>query len=273
MPDHTQPICVLLTDARPLVRLALDELIRASRRRMEVVGHATTYAQALELAVRLRPDVILLSFFPDALDGLTAIAELARHSKARLLVLKGRYDDVPVAKAIGAGVHGIVLAEDATESIVRAIIKVHECDSSENPVWVGEAAQSRLANGGGNGKPEQAKRTPLTLRERAVIQAIVANPSGKYISIAQNLGITEHTVHNHLSSIYKKLALINRVDLLVYASKLRMTGAAKDESSSASGWFEPASNPEFAVSPGDRRRPAGMGGDRRRSRGTGGDRR
>ncbi|MNN75703.1 Spore germination protein GerE [compost metagenome] len=66
---------------------------------------------------------------------------------------------------------------------------------------------------------EQAKQARLTLRERELIRAIVGEPSAKYVSIAGRLGISEHTVHNHLSNIYQKLDLINRIDLLMYAQK------------------------------------------------------
>ena len=66
---------------------------------------------------------------------------------------------------------------------------------------------------------ELEKQSRLTLRERELIRAIVGEPSAKYMSIAGSLGISEHTVHNHLSNIYQKLDLINRTDLLMYAIK------------------------------------------------------
>lgn len=70
---------------------------------------------------------------------------------------------------------------------------------------------------------EQAKQARLTLRERELIRAIVDDPSAKYMGIAERLGISEHTVHNHLSNIYQKLDLINRIDLLMYAMKHGLT--------------------------------------------------
>lgn len=224
MPARTNPIRVMLIDCRPLVLMGLHDLINARKPRMEVSGQATTYAIALELADQLRPDVIFFSFFPDALDPLEVIAGLTRSAEMKVLVLKGLYEAVPVAQAIEAGARGVVLAEAPTESITQAIIKVHHRDNGLDIAWAG-GLSGYNANGHAhvNGDPEHAKQAQLTLRERELIRAIVGDPSAKYMCIAARLGISEHTVHNHLSSIYHKLNLINRTDLLMYALKHGLT--------------------------------------------------
>lgn len=151
-------------------------------------------------------------------------------------MLKGLYESVPVAQAIEAGARGIVLAEDPTESIVRAIIKVHHHDAGLDRAWSGGlsgyAATRHIPV---RCNLEQAKQARLTLRERELIRAIVGDPSAKYMSIAEHLGISEHTVHNHLSNIYQKLNLINRIDLLMYALK---HGLTDDEEPPDSTWVE-----------------------------------
>ncbi|MNM87303.1 Spore germination protein GerE [compost metagenome] len=73
------------------------------------------------------------------------------------------------------------------------------------------------------------------MRERELVRAIVGDPSAKYLCIAGRLGISEHTVHNHLSSIYQKLNLTNRIDLLMYAVRHGLTGG---EEPPASTWGE-----------------------------------
>ena len=75
----------------------------------------------------------------------------------------------------------------------------------------------------------------LTGRERELIRAIMDNPGAKYLVIGAQLGISEHTVHNHLSNIYQKLNLINRIDLLMYALK---HGLTNDEKPLDSTWVE-----------------------------------
>jgi NarL family two-component system response regulator LiaR len=104
---------------------------------MEVSGQASTYTNALDLADQLRPNVIFFSFFPDALNPLEVVAGLTRSAEMKVLVLKGLYEAVPVAQAIEAGARGVVLAEDPTESIIRAIIKVHHRDSGSDRAWAG----------------------------------------------------------------------------------------------------------------------------------------
>lgn len=191
---------------------------------MEVSGQATTYTNALDLADQLRPDVIFFSFFPDALNPLEVVSGLTRSAEMKVLVLKGLYETIPVAQAIEAGARGIVLAEDPTESIIQAIIKVHHRNIGLDRAWAGG-----LSGYAATGHTplrcdlEQAKQARLTLRERELIRAIVEEPSAKYMGIAERLGISEHTVHNHLSNIYQKLDLINRIDLLMYAMKHGLT--------------------------------------------------
>lgn len=220
MPPLRKPIRVMLIDCRPLVLRGLNDLINARKPQMEVSGQASTYTHALDLADQLRPHVIFFSFFPDALNPLAVIAQLTLGTEMKVLVLKGLYDVIPAAQAIEAGARGIVLAEDPTESIILAIIKVHHRDTGLNRAWTG-----RLCDYAATGyaplkrSPEQEKQARLTLRERELIRAIVGEPSAKYISIAGSLGISEHTVHNHLSNIYQKLEVINRTDLLMYALK------------------------------------------------------
>ena len=236
MQARTEPIRVMLIDCRPLVLMGLHDLINAKKPRMEVCAQATTYTRALDLADQLRPDVIFFSFFPDALDPLDVITGLTRSAETKVLVLKGLYEAVPVAQAIEAGARGIVLAEDPTESIIRAIIKVHRRDIGLDRAWAG-GLSGYAASGHIPLKCnlEQAKQAQLTLRERELIRAIVGDPSAKYMSIAGRLGISEHTVHNHLSNIYHKLNLINRIDLLMYALK---HGLTNNDEPPESSWVE-----------------------------------
>jgi len=234
----------LLIDARPVVLKGLDALINAQKPAMQAVGQASTYPHALDKADRLRPDIALLSFFPDALDPLDVIPALVRLGAIKVLVLKGLYDNLSISTAIVAGARGVVLAEDPTDSITRAIYNVHHHGIAADRAWTGglngyaKAGHAHLnghLNAHPNGDSDHNKIAHLTQRERELICAIVSNPSAKYISIAEQLHISEHTVHNHLSKIYHKLELINRIDLLIYALK---HGLADAEAPPESTWAE-----------------------------------
>ena len=236
MTAQRNPIRVMLIDCRPLVLMGLQDVINARKPQMEVSGQATTYTNALDLADQLHPDVIFFSFFPDALNPLSVITGLARSAEMKVLVLKSLYETVPVAQAIEAGARGVVLAEDPTESIIRAIIQIHHRDIGLDRAWVG-GLSDYAATGHIPLKcnSEQAKQARLTLREKELIRAIVGDPSAKYMCIAGRLGISEHTVHNHLSNIYQKLNLVNRIDLLIYAQK---HGLTNNEEPPESTWVQ-----------------------------------
>jgi len=211
-------IRVLLVDLRPVVIKGLRDLINANRPGMEVVGQAGSYEDAIELAYRTHPDVVLLRIFADALDAPDVISALTHRCKAKVLILKSLYESVSIGKAVEAGALGVVPSEGRDEQLIEAIIKARGNDplgirDGVHPVLL---APDRMRR---KGDADHAKLDQLTLREKEVIRAIAAAPSAKYLSIADRLGISEHTVHNHLSKIYQKLDLTNRIDLLIYALK------------------------------------------------------
>lgn len=219
------PLRVLVVDLRPVVIRGLCELVNAQRPRMEVVGHASCYLVTLEIAHRLKPNVVLMSMFPDALDPLQVISLLSGRCGAGVLIFKSLYEDVPVQKGIAVGAHGAVLSEGAPELITDAIAEVHAARTAErrppatgfpfpSAVSFGRAGPAQRYRDG-----DQIKLEQLTVREKEVIRAIGSCPSAKYLSIADRLGISEHTVHNHLSRIYQKLNLSNRIELLMYSSR------------------------------------------------------
>jgi NarL family two-component system response regulator LiaR len=217
------PIRVLVVDLRPLVIKGLSELVNAQRPKMEVVGHASCYLATIELAHRHRPDVVLLSVFPDALDPLQVISLLSHRCGAAVLIFKSLYETVSVQKAIAAGAHGAVLSEGAPELITDAIAEVHAARTAERrPAPTGfpvPFAARRARAAPAYRDRDHVRLEQLTEREKEVIRAIASAPSAKYLSIADELGISEHTVHNHLSRIYQKLDLSNRIDLLMFSSR------------------------------------------------------
>jgi len=204
---------VLLVDSRPILLDALTMLLEQYQPRLQVVGEARSYARALELTRQLRPDVILLSVFRDSIDVHDALAALIRHGC--VVVLKGMHEDLPAAAALELGATAVVIAEQPAEAIVDAVLQASGPRPNGGP-WI-----HARPGGGAPGAPQRRtagdRLARLTARERELIRVLVANPGAKYLVIAAQMGISEHTVHNHLSSIYQKLQVVNRNDLLVYA--------------------------------------------------------
>ncbi len=229
MPSPLKPIRVLLVDDHRIMLWALERLIEIEKPRMEVAGKATSVAEALDLAGKSRPDVILLDPDLGAENGVDAIPELIAKSKAKVLVLTGLRDPSIHDAAVLAGARGVVGKNDAPEDVLKAIEKVHQGE-----LWLDRAATGRifveLARKGGSEKtdPERQKISSLTARERQIVSTIAGDPGAKANTIAKKLHISEHTLRNHLTSIYEKLRVANRVELYVYANKHKLRGRHDD---------------------------------------------
>ncbi|MHC5352514.1 response regulator transcription factor [Metapseudomonas furukawaii] len=215
------PMRVMLVDCRPLLLLGLQELVDAQKPHMEVVGQASTYGSALDAVASLRPDVILLGFFDDPLDPLRAIERLVHHARTRVLVFRDSREAIPADLAMAAGACGSVQVEDSAAVILKAITTAGQSPINGAPSHAIGRSQTTHAVPVIN--LESSRHAQLTEREMQLIHALVGDPSAKYICIAEQLGISEHTVHNHLSNIYHKLNVINRIDLLMYAMKHGLT--------------------------------------------------
>ncbi len=215
------PIRVLLVDDHRTVLWGLQRLIDAETPRMEVVGTATTRAEAIELAGKLSPDVIILDIgLGGQQDAIGAIPELIARSKGHVLVLTGLRDSTVHDNAVIAGARGIVHKEEPAETIIKAIDRVQRGE-----LWLDRATTGRifveLARAGVASRryAAKSKTSLLTTRERELIGMLAADPGANYRNIAEKLNISEHTVRNHVTSIYGKLDVQNRLELFVYASK------------------------------------------------------
>lgn len=211
-------IRVMLVDDHRTVLWGLSKLIDGEKPRMEVVGTATNCTEAIDLANRTDPDVIVLDIDLGKQSGIDAIPAFVARDGTRVLVLTGVRDASLHDQAVLAGARGIVHKEDPPETILKAIEKIHEGE-----LWLDRVTTGRifieLSRTGTTPRrdTDKAKRTQLTVRERELISQLVADPSANYRKIAERLHITEHTVRNHLTSIYGKLGVINRLELFVYA--------------------------------------------------------
>ena len=118
----------------------------------------------------------------------------------------------------------VIEKETRAESILMAIAKVHEGE-----IWLDRAATgkllveiSRKSASRSAGDPVQEKIATLTVREREIIGLAAANAGGTARSIAEMLHISEHTLRNHLTSIYEKLGVVNRLELFAFAHQHKL---------------------------------------------------
>ena len=220
----SKPISIILIDDHPIVRSGLRMLIN-SQPEMRVVGEAGERAAALAVVGREQPDVILLDLDLGGASGLDLLPELlAAADQARIVILTGTIDAEAHARAMHLGAMGIVLKEHGLETLVKAIRKVHAGE-----VWLDRAM---LANVFGQkfpavetrkADPEADKIATLTKREREIISLIGEGLKNK--QIADRLFISEGTVRNHLTSIFGKLEVTDRFELILYAYRHNLAKA------------------------------------------------
>lgn len=209
----TRPITIMIVDDHVVIRSGLRMLIEHDQR-MQVVAQAGTKTEALERAAITRPDVIILDLLLGDDDGLLFLPELCQTSpNSRVLVLTGVQNPDSHRRAIRRGAMGIVLKEHAADQLLKAINKVYEGE-----VWIERSMMGSMIqeiNKPPFVDPEVTKIESLTDREREVIALVGEGLKNK--QVGERLFISETTVTHHLSSVFSKLDVSDRLELIIYA--------------------------------------------------------
>jgi DNA-binding NarL/FixJ family response regulator len=221
---NSAPIRVLIIDDHRSILWGLERLIESGKPAMQVVGTATNCADALRLVDETAPDLILLDIGLGDQNGVDEIPNLLARSRAKILVLTGIRDESLHDKAVLAGASGVVEKEASAETILAAIEKVHE-----GQLWLDRVATGRIFlefsrdSAAQAVDPERAKISSLTEREREIVAMASTHAGANAKAIAEMLYISEHTLRNHLTSIYDKLQVANRLELFAYAHRHGLT--------------------------------------------------
>ena len=221
---NSTPIRVLLIDDHRSILWGLERLIESGKPAMQVVGTATNCADALKLIDAAAPDLILLDIGLGNENGVDEIPNLLARSHAKILVLTGLRDESLHDKAVLAGASGVIEKEAPAETILAAIKKVHE-----GQLWLDRVATGRIflefarENAAQAVDPERVKIASLTDREREIVSIAATHAGFNAKAIAEMLYISEHTLRNHLTSIYDKLQVANRLELFAYVHKHGLT--------------------------------------------------
>jgi DNA-binding NarL/FixJ family response regulator len=211
-------IRVLIVGATPLYRQGAQ--LALTREGCDVVGQAATGADALELAIRLRPDVVVMDAqLPDA-SGLQTIRRLSDVSpNGRVIVLAGRPDEDSVIAVLAAGAHGYLTRRASFDQLAEAVQATHVGEVLISPE-IGAKLARRLRRSLGPGLDAESLDTVLSEREIEVLRLLSQGLDNA--AIARLLTVSPATVKNHVSHILAKLGLRNRVQAAVYAV---LTGA------------------------------------------------
>lgn len=214
--DAAQAIRIMIIDCHAIVREGLEILI-TNRPGFQVVAQAGNPADALVLAEREQPDIILMDLDFGTEKGLDILAEVqSRAKKARILILTGIRDPEIHRQAMLLGTMGVVQKETSSQVLFKAIQKVFAGEIWYDRSKMGSMFTEILRNKNGrNVDPEAAKIISLSQREREVITLISQGLKNR--AIGEALFISETTVRHHLTAIFEKLGVSSRLELIIYA--------------------------------------------------------
>ena len=205
------PIRVIVADDHPIVLEGLAQLFNIEKD-FKVVEQCSSGAQALDAVLRLKPDVLVLDVRMPKVDGLAVLRELAaRKSPTRVVLLTAEINDNEVLEAVRLGVSSIVLKETASQMLLQAARAASRGEQTLDDRSVRRALDHLLRREAG----VAAARRVLTARELEIVRMVATGLRNRQIGDA--LSISEGTVKIHLHSIYAKLGVSGRVELMIYA--------------------------------------------------------
>jgi NarL family two-component system response regulator LiaR len=203
-------IRVLVVDDHAVVREGLRTFL-SLQDGIEVVGEAGDGREAVAIAERERPDVVLMDLVMPRLDGVHAMRELrARVPRARVIVLTSFLDDDRLLPAIRAGAAGYLLKNVAPSELARAVRAADAGEALIDPVVAARLVDA-LAD------DDRRAEQPLTAREQEVLDLIARGYANKRIAL--ELGIAEKTVKTHVGHVLAKLGVADRTQAALYATR------------------------------------------------------
>ena len=195
-------IRILIVDDHPVVRVGLSSMLGVQSG-LVVVGSAANGADAIELACKLSPDIILVDLRMPGMSGVELIQMMRRKQiPVRILVLTSFETDEDIYSTMKAGADGYLLKNTTQEEMVEAIRTVHAGRKYFTP-----HIAARLA--------ERLSRAALTPREHEILSLLAKGCTNK--EIGRLLGISEHTARNHVNNILEKLGAKTRTEAAILA--------------------------------------------------------
>jgi DNA-binding NarL/FixJ family response regulator len=208
---------ILLADDHEIVRRGLSDLLKAYEG-WEVCGEASDGREALELAKRLKPDVIILDIGMPNLNGLSTTRQLLQHDpNFKIIILTITDAEQVIREALDAGARGFVLKSDAARDLVSAIEAIQSKRMFFTPRVNDLVLAGFLEKGHAISKSAPPDLPTLTPREREITQLLAEGMSSK--EVASLLNLSTKTVETHRSNIMRRLSLHSIRDLVVYAIK------------------------------------------------------
>jgi DNA-binding NarL/FixJ family response regulator len=224
MATHSRPTRLLVIDDHPVFRYGLTSLIRTVPN-LEVVGEGVTTRDAVELAERLLPDVVLMDVRLRVGNGIEACREIrSRRPQIQVLMLSSFADESAVISSLLAGAAGYVGKDAEPPKLIDAIETVARGESLLDP------AATRALVGWLRRTESTDPSDPLaglTVQERNILPLIAEGKMNR--EIASALALSEHTVKTYISNVLQKLQMTRRSELAAFVTRLRAPQSAQGE--------------------------------------------
>ncbi len=209
---------ILLADDHDVVRRGLRQMLE-QRQDWEVCGEAGTGRQAVEMAAKLVPHVVVLDLTMPELNGLEATRQIRKaQPSTEVLIFTMHESEQLIREVLAAGARGYLLKSDAAALIVSAI----ETLARHKPFFNSKVSETILDAFLRRSDADSPPSDPLTAREREIVQLLAEGKNNK--QIAGLLGITPKTVETHRATVMRKIDAHSVVDIVRYAVRNKLTG-------------------------------------------------
>jgi DNA-binding NarL/FixJ family response regulator len=219
-PGAKAAIELLLVDDHELLLRGLESFIRNEAPDIRIVGKAKSAEEGCRLSDELVPDVVLLDLDLGGPNELSVLARLVKRGRPRVLVYTAVRDSDVHREAILLGARGVLVKATDPSIMLKAIRCV-----AAGELWLDRVSTGELLTRLMNDRPPvvtaigDSRIANLTRREREIMAIVCSDPARPTKRVASQLNISEHTLRNHLSTIYRKLGVDTRAELRSVAQK------------------------------------------------------
>jgi DNA-binding NarL/FixJ family response regulator len=219
------PFRILVADDHEVVRRGLCALLRAQAN-WEVCGEASNGREAVDQALKLKPEVLILDIGMPNLNGLEAARQVLKSNpNIKILILTLHDSDQVVREVLNAGARGFLLKSDAARDLVAAVEALRRNQTYFTPKVASMVLDGYLHRNNREVQQELTERNRLTPREREIVQLLAEGKSSKEVAVA--LGLSVKTAETHRSNIMRKLELHSISNLVLYAVRNNIVHVAQ----------------------------------------------
>jgi len=216
---------ILVADDHEVVRKGLCALLRGQGD-WEVCGEAANGREAVDKAINLKPEVVILDIGMPGLNGLEATRQILKAvPQVKVLILTLHDSDQVVQEVLNAGARGFLLKSDAARDLVAAVEALRRDKIYFTPRVASMVLDGYLRRNKPGAEPQLPSRSRLTPREREIVQLLAEGKSSKEVAVV--LGLSVKTAETHRSNIMRKLELHSVSDLVMYAVRNNIVQVAE----------------------------------------------